>query len=232
MHKYRMRMAGKSSAEIFIYSEIGGYFGGINANDFVKDLAALGKVDTLNVRINSPGGDVYEGLPIYNALKRHPAVVNVDVDGMAFSIASVIAMAGDTIRMAKNAMMMVHETQSGAWGTAEDLRRKADLMDTVTSQIIDIYVARTGESEADIRTLISEETWMTASEALAKGFADEVTEELDMAAHFDLSRFDYHRAPRSLVASQRARAGESRTPWADAARGRIAQMSADRRKIG
>lgn len=196
MPSYRMRLAGKT-AEVFLYDEIGdGFFGGISAKQFADDLNKMGKVDVLNVRVNSPGGDVFQGLAIYNTLKRHPARVVVDIDGMALSIASIISMAGDEIRMAGNAMFMIHDPMSGLFGTAEEHREKADLMDQVKENLVNTYAARTNMEAADVAQMMADETWMQASDALKHGFVDSITDEIDMAACFNLSR--YRHAPKSL----------------------------------
>lgn len=185
---YRIRAAGKT-AEIYLYDFIGGWMSGITAKTVVDDVKALGKIDTLNVHINSPGGDVFEGITIYNVLKQHPADVIIDIDGLAASIASLIAMAGDTIRMADNAMFMIHNPMSGQFGTADELRQKADLLDQVRDNILATYDKQTQLGEPKITELMNAETWMKASEAKQFGFVDEITEDLQMAACFDLSRF-------------------------------------------
>lgn len=220
MLNYRVRMAGNKSAEIFLYDEIGGGFfgGGISAKRFADDLKDLGKIDTLNVRVNSPGGDVFDGLAIYNTLKRHPANVIVDIDGMALSIASVIVMAADEINMAKNAMMMIHDPWTISGGTAEDFRKQADLMDTVKGNLVSTYADRTKMPDNEIADLMSAETWMTADEALANGFADRVTEDLQMAARFDLTRFKH--APKALAR------GPAKPIGNDLYRAKIAAMAA------
>lgn len=198
MASYRMRMVGSKSAEIYLYDEIGiGYYGnGITAKQFADDLKSLGKIDTLNLRVNSPGGDVFDGVAIFNVLKRHPAEVIVDIDGMALSIASVIVMAGDRINIAKNAMLMIHDPWAIAGGTAEDLRAKADLMDQVKENLVTTYADRTRMDAGRIVKLMSAETWMKSQEAVANGFVDNVTEDLALAARFDLSRF--RNAPKDL----------------------------------
>ena len=182
---------GNAAAEVLIYDPIGEnwYGDGLTAKRFRDDLAALGEVQDITVRINSPGGEVFDGFAIYNALKQHPATVTVHVDGMAASIASVIAMAGDEIRMAENAMLMIHDPWTIAMGSAEDFRRKADLMDQVKGNLVDTYARRTGQDAGRISELMAAETWMTAAQARELGFVDDVTEELQVAARFDVSRF-------------------------------------------
>jgi ATP-dependent Clp protease, protease subunit len=199
MPNYRVRMAGSKAAEIYLYDQIGGGFfgGGISAKQFADDLKDLGKIDTLNVRVNSPGGDVFDGLAIYNTLKRHPANVIMDIDGMALSIASIIVMAGDEINMAKNAMMMIHDPWTFAGGTAEDFRKQADLMDQVKGNLVTTYADRTKMDAQEIDDLMAAETWFTADDAKANGFVDSVTEDLALAARFDLTHF--RNAPKLLA---------------------------------
>jgi len=204
---YRIRAAAKG-AEIYLYDVIGGWLGGITARTVVDDVKALGKIDVLNVHINSPGGDVFEGFAIYNVLKQHPADVIVDIDGLAASIASIIAMAGDTIRMADNAMMMIHNPMSGQYGSAEDLRSKADLLDQIRENMIATYDKRTELGAPKISDLADAETWMNASEAKKFGFVDEITDELQMAACFDLSQFK--NVPKMQIAADAPRANPFR----------------------
>ena len=122
-----------------IYDDIGpDWAGGVSANSFAKDLAALGKVDALNVRINSEGGDVFDANAIYNELERHPATVTVDIDGMALSAASVIAMAGNRIRMAENAVLMIHNPWTVRACDAQDFRDTAGILDKVKTTLVRI----------------------------------------------------------------------------------------------
>lgn len=188
---YRLvNRSGSKSADLFIYDDIGeGFFGGITAQQVVADLKTLGVVDTLNVRINSGGGSVFEGVAIFNAIDRNPARVVVHIDGIAASIASIIAMAGAEIRIASNAMVMIHDPAGFSIGTAEDMRRAADLLDTVRGTLVDTYVKRTGNDAGKVSDWMARETWMTAREAVDNGFADSITEPLQIAACGDLSRF-------------------------------------------
>jgi ATP-dependent Clp protease protease subunit len=200
---------GSSRGEIWLYDQVGeGWFGGMSAKTFVAEVQKLGKVDTINLHINSPGGSVFDGVAIYNSLNSHPARIEVDVDGVAASIASLIAMAGDEIRMAANAMMMIHDPMGFAMGGAEDMRKTADLLDQIKGVIANTYAKRTGKKEADVMALMAEETWMTAAEAQDAGFADTVTEEQRIAActGFDLSNFK--RTPAQLTGKPRG-AGHS-----------------------
>lgn len=163
-----------AEAEVFIYGDIGGWWGGVSAEQFAKDIAAL-EVDTLNVRLNSPGGIVFEGVAIYNALARHTANVIVDVEGIAASIASVIAMAGDEVRIAEGSRFMIHDPWSIVMGAAVDLRAEADVLDGLKSDLIDIYTARTEQKRDDLSDWMTAETWLSARDAVDKGFADSMT---------------------------------------------------------
>ena len=188
-----------SSAEILIYEEIGdGWMGGISAKQFAEDVKGLKNVSDINVRINSEGGSVFDGHAIYNTLKNHKARVTVDIDGLAASIASIIAMAGDEIRMAENAFMMIHDPWMVAAGTAGELRSQADVMDKVQEKLVNTYVKRTNGDAEQISAWMADETWMNAEEALERGFVDSITEETRMAARVrDGKR--YKHAPEALI---------------------------------
>jgi len=193
-----------SRGEIWLYDQVGeGWFGGMSAKTFVAEMQKLGKVDVINLHINSPGGSVFDGVAIYNSLKSHPARIEVDVDSVAASIASLIAMSGDEIRMAANAMMMIHDPMGVTVGSADDMRKTADLLDQVKGVIASTYANRTGKKEAEIAALMTEETWMTADDAQKQGFADLVTEEQRIAActGFDFSNF--RRTPSQLTGKAR-----------------------------
>ncbi|MDO8683115.1 MAG: Clp protease ClpP [Armatimonadota bacterium] len=158
-------------AEIFIYDEIG-YFG-CSAQDFAAALTQI-KAKTINVRLNSPGGSVFDGMAIYRALERHSAQVIMHVDGWAASIASVIMCAGDVINIAENAYVMIHQPWSFAMGTAEDMRAEADVLDGLQESIEGIYVDRTAGDVKEIHKWVMAETWFKGKEAVDAGFADNV----------------------------------------------------------
>jgi ATP-dependent protease ClpP protease subunit len=171
-------------AEIFIYEEIGEDFwtgGGITAKNFQKELAEI-KAGQIDLHINSPGGQVFEGLTIHNLLKNHPANVTTYIDGLAASIASVIALAGDKVVMAENALFMIHKASGMVMGTSDDMRDFAEKLDKVNGSIATTYMGKTKKEEAEINDLMAAETWMTATEALDFGFVDEIAGEADMAA--------------------------------------------------
>lgn len=190
-----------SEVELFIYDEIGeGFFGGGITAKAVASLLKEHEPKTIRVRLNSPGGDVFQGAAIYNLLRDHEAKVVVDVDGMALSAASVIAMAGDEIRMAENAMMMVHDPWTITAGAADDLRKDADRLDKVKASIVTTYARRTGKGEEELAQLMADETWMTAADAIELGFIDTITGEQKVAASVRpelLARF--RRAPDELA---------------------------------
>lgn len=176
-----------AQAEVSIHAEIGGW--GIMARDFIRDLRALGPVSQIDLSIHSPGGSVFEGWAVYNALQNHDAQINVRIEGLAASMASVIAMAGDTITMPENSYMMIHDPWGFAMGGAEDMRKNADLLDKLKANIVNVYAERTGIAVEHIEMMMADETWMDGKEAAELGFADEVTGKVEMAAHFDLSRY-------------------------------------------
>lgn len=162
--------------EIRIYGDIGE--GGITASWVVAELERLraaGDAAPLTVRVHSPGGDVFDGMAIHAALMRWPGQKTIEIDGLAASIASVIAMAGDAIRMAPHSMMMIHEPWGGVVGRAEEMRSRAELLDQIAGQITDAYVRKTGLAPDKVRALMAAETWLGASEAVALGFADAVS---------------------------------------------------------
>lgn len=179
-----------NESELTIYGEIadsqGGWFSDgneITPTSFKAELDALGDITALNVYMNSPGGDVFAGQTIYSQLKRHPAMVNMHIDGLAASIASVIAMAGDTITMPANAMMMIHHPMSGVYGNAHEMRSMADTLDKVSESIQETYLAKaSGMKTQDLVALLDAETWLTAQECLDLGLCDVVGEEIAIAA--------------------------------------------------
>ena len=168
---YEIRNAADEEAEIHIYDEIG--FWGISASDFVKELQAI-TAGIINLHLNSPGGEVFDGIAIYNSLKQHPATVNVTVDGLAASTASFIAQAGDRIIMAKSATMMIHEPYGMAVGNSETMQKMAESLGKIGDTIAGIYADRAGGTEAEWRAAMLEETWYRAQEAIDAGLADEV----------------------------------------------------------
>ena len=148
----------------------------VHASDVARVLSELRDARNIVVRINSPGGDAFEGVAIHNLLTAHPADIEVRIDGMALSAASVIAMAGDKIMMARNAMMMIHDPWTFAAGDSKRLREEADRLDKVAGAIASTYAARTGSTADEARATMANETWLTAEEALSQGFCTEIVE--------------------------------------------------------
>lgn len=187
------------SADVHIYDVIGeDWMGGISAKDFVDDINKL-DVMHLNVHINSPGGDVFDGTAIYNALINHKAKVTTHIDGAAISMASVVAMAGDYIVMAENAMMMIHNPWTLAMGDANEFRKTADVLDKTKLNLLAAYNRQTDMGSDAISEMMDAETWMTGPEALANGFVDEITSPVKIAA-FDKRVFaEYNNTPESLI---------------------------------
>ena len=171
---YRIENKADDSAEVLIYNEVGL---GVSAFGLVREVRAS-TAKTINVRLNTPGGRVMDGLAIYNALRSSGKRVVVHVDGMAASIGSVIAMAGDEIRMAKNAYMMIHNPMGAAVGDSDDMRHLAKQLDSIKDTIAETYADRSGgkKTKQEFMALMDAETWFTAKEAKAAGLADVVTD--------------------------------------------------------
>ena len=192
MKKYwEFKNLSDETADLYIYSEIGEDMWGesLSATAFKEELDNMGNVSNLNVYINSPGGSVFDGLAIHNMLKRHKAHKKVFVDGLAASIASVIALAGDEIIIPENAFFMIHMPLSGVYGNAKDFREMAETLDKIAEGIINIYEEKTSLSREDIVAKMEAETWMTGKDAFELGFATEVTEEKKIAACFDMKNY-------------------------------------------
>jgi ATP-dependent protease ClpP protease subunit len=185
---YRLQNKAGEKAALYIYDEIG--YWGDTAASLVDQ---LGKVDAdeIDVHISSPGGDIFDGLAIYQALKSHKAKVTVKVDGLAASIASVIAMAGDTVVIAPKASIMIHDGWTMAVGNAAELRKTADLLDKQSAVIASVYADRSNGDANFWRDQMREETWYTAQEALDAGLVDEIEGQEKRVADepFDLSVF-------------------------------------------
>jgi|TARA_R100000479_G_scaffold148041_1_gene83593 ATP-dependent Clp endopeptidase proteolytic subunit ClpP len=174
------------SVEISIYDEIGDY--GTSAKQFIDDLKSVGGKDIV-IRMNSVGGSVFDGLAIYNVLRSHTGYVNVKIEGLSASIASIIALAGDNIEMAENGFFMIHNPFGKSMGGAEDMRKTADLLDKIKQELVNIYSSKTQLSEETISNMMDEETWLTSQEAKEMGFIDTITEPIKVAASFDFSKF-------------------------------------------
>ncbi|HAM5280007.1 TPA: DUF1983 domain-containing protein [Escherichia coli] len=194
---FRMQAGHQSDADIYIYDEIG--FWGVTAKQFISDLNALGDITHINLHINSPGGDVFEGIAIFNALKTHGASITVYVDGVAASMASVIAMVGNPVIMPENSFMMIHKPFGFTGGDAEDMRTYADLLDKVEAVLLPAYAQKTGKTTDEIAAMLADETWMSGAECLAQGFADQVTPAVKAMACIQSKRTEeFKKMPESI----------------------------------
>lgn len=195
MNSWYSIRARDTGAELSIYDEIGAY--GVSAKAFIAEMGALDTGTDLELRLNSPGGSVFDAVAIYNALQRHDGKVTVTIDGIAASAASYIAMAGDEIVMPENAFLMIHDPSGLVMGTAGDMRDMAEALDKIGGSLIKGYAAKSGKSDDEIATLMAAETWFDAAEAVEAGFADRIAEPVRIAARFDIASF--RNAPPLLV---------------------------------
>lgn len=200
----RVNLAG-DEVTLMLDGVVGNYWGddGITAKGVAAALSPHAHAKTIVVRLNSPGGSIDDGVAIYNMLKAHPAAVRVEILGAAYSIASVIALAGDEIHMAENAMFMIHDPASIVWGSADEMRKEADVLDKYKKNIVETYSARTGKDEKEIVKAMAEETWYTAKEAKAAGFVTHVMENKTATNRVDLKRFNFKRPPAAITNLQK-----------------------------
>ena len=220
MNKFWEFKALGNAGELFLYGEISDtpWWGDeITPAQFQKELAALGDISTLDVHINSPGGDIFAGFSLYNILNRHTATKTVHIDGLAASAASVVVMAGDVIKMPANATLMIHNAWTYAGGGAEELRKTADELDRINDQMADIYAARTGKEKDEISALMTAETWMSGTEALNMGFVNELIENKKVAACADTEKWFalYKHAPKEPLENREPDNGGTIQPAAD-----------------
>lgn len=199
------------AVDLYLYDEIGGW--GASAAQFISALAEF-KGQRVNLHIHSPGGSVFEGHAIFNALRNHPGGVTVYVDGIAASMASVIAMAGAPVKMASNAFLMIHNPWTSGVGDSEELRKQADVLDKLKESLVSIYVAKSGQPRETIAAAMDSETWLDAEEAVAFGLADEVFEGMAVAASIDFSRFSAKAPEGARVFAKPMKAQEIEQPEA------------------
>jgi len=182
-------------AEVAIYDEIGAF--GISAKAFLAELGAIPDEVPITLRINSPGGSVFDAVAIHNALTRHPAGVTAWIDGIAASAASYVAMAAGEVVMPQNAFLMIHDPTGMALGTADDMRAMAEALEKIKTSLVAGYAAKSGRPDAEIGELMRKETWLDASEAVELGLANRIDKPVRIAARFDIGRF--RNAPDVLV---------------------------------
>ena len=195
---YSVKAAGSTEpAEVFIYDQIGSSFwdDGVTPSSLIDEIKALKLKDSdaLSVRINSPGGNMFDGNTIYNYLRSIKQTIDVTIDGMAASAASIIAMAGDTIRMPENSFLMIHNPWMVVAGDSQVMRKTADDLDIMRDGAIKTYLERTGDnlSRDELVTMLDDETWLGADRAVELGFADEVLEPVRAAALAKFKLGDY-----------------------------------------
>lgn len=206
---WEIRAAGRDSLEIRLYELIGEdlFGGGTSAKSFAQDLQDAGHITDITLRVNSPGGNVFDGIAIYNTLLSHPAYIHAIVDGLAASIASVIIMAAKKIEVAENGMVMIHNPHASVFGAdSAEMRKMADTMDKVKQSMVTTYRRHTDLSASEIGKLMDAETWLSAGEAVEQGFADGVLDPDEkngpaLAANFDPAIFDrFQHVPRQIAA--------------------------------
>lgn len=182
-------------ADVFVFDEVTSW--GVSAQDFAKDFQELlaSKPKRINLHINSPGGNVSDGVAIHNTIKRATMPVESFIEGWAASIATVIALAGDPVNMSANSMFMIHDPSGFVLGGAEEMRKTAKILDAVKQTILNTYVSKTGKEREELSQKMTDETWFTAQEAVGFGFADAITDEVELVARFDPSKFEYKNMP-------------------------------------
>ena len=183
---YNIQNKAGETADIYIFDEIGTY--GVTAQDFISEIKGL-KDMPINLRINSLGGDVFDGMAMYNVIKRREAKTTVYIEGIAASIATIIALGADEVIMAENSLFMIHNAWGGTSGEAKDMRKTAETLDKITGELTDIYVKKTGLSYDALAEMMDEESWLNAEEAFSLGFVDTISDSIKVAAKYDVSKF-------------------------------------------
>ncbi len=200
---YRIKAEGSGPAIVYLYGTVGqDWWGeGNSALDFAKELDDLGGRD-IELRVNSEGGDVFEGYAIYSALNRYQGRITAYVDGLAASAASFLIMAADEVVMGEPAFLMIHNSWTFAIGNADELRDVSDRLDAIDGQIVGIYERKSGKSADDIAGAMAAETWFTSEQALEWGLIDRIDEGLKAAACVSRERAKLYAAiPESVVVS-------------------------------
>ena len=178
--------ASSKSADVYIFDEIGTF--GLTAQSFIEEIKSY-KDTPMSLHINCVGGDVFEGMAIYNVLKKRTARTTVYIEGIAASMGSVIALAGDEVVMAENSLFMIHNAWGGAMGEATEIRKTAAILDKISGEIADIYTKKTNLPYNRVKEMMDEETWLSADEAFNLGFIDSISDAIKVAAKYDVSKF-------------------------------------------
>ena len=183
---YKIEALSDDEAEILIYDLIGWPFN--DAGEFARSLSGI-SAKTITVRINSPGGDVFDAISIFNALQSHKAKIITRIESLADSSSSFIALGGKEVQAYRNAMMMIHEPWVYSAGNQYDLREIAEILGKISNNMVDIYAANSNVGKRELREMMKNETWFTAKEAMDKGFIDTIVDGKAVKAAFDLSMF-------------------------------------------
>jgi len=193
--------AGEDSTTVYVYDEIG--YWGVTAKEFCDALNGVA-TSVINLKINSPGGDVFDGMSLYNAFANHPGGVTVRIEGLAASMASIVAMGGRKVEAYQNTMFMIHNAWTVAGGDHNAMREIAEIIEKISGQMLEVYTGKTKTGKKDMKQMMDDETWMTAGEAEAKGFIDTVLNSGKGAkGQFDLSMFA--NVPEGIVEEQEGR---------------------------
>jgi len=183
---YNIQNKASETADVYIFDEIGAY--GVTAQDFIAEIKDL-KDMPINIRINSLGGDVFNGMAIYNVIKKRTYNTTVYIEGIAASIATIIALGADEVVMSENSLFMIHNAWGGTMGDAKDMRKSAATLEKISAELTEIYVKKTGLSYDRVAEMMDEETWLNAEEALELGFINAISDAIKIAAKYDVSKF-------------------------------------------
>ena len=183
---YNIQNKANKVAEVYIFDEIGSH--GVTAQKFIEEIKGLGD-RPINIRINSLGGDVFNGMAIHNVLKKRTYNTTVYIEGIAASIATIIALGADEVIMAENSLFMIHNAWGGVMGDAKEMRKSAATLEKISNELTEIYVKKTGLSYDAIAEMMDNETWLSADEAYELGFVDSISDAMKIAAKYDVSKF-------------------------------------------
>ena len=183
---YNIQNKASETADIYIFDEIGMY--GVTAQDFIGEIKEL-KNTPINLRINSLGGDVFNGMAIYNVIKKREAKTTVYIEGIAASIATIIALGADEVVMSENSLFMIHNAWGGTMGDAKDMRKSAETLEKISTELTEIYMKKTGLSYDVVSNMMDEKTWLNSEEAYELGFVDTISDAIKIAAKYDVSKF-------------------------------------------
>ena len=183
---YNIQNKANKVAEVYIFDEIGSH--GVTAQKFIEEIKGLGD-RPINIRINSLGGDVFNGMAIHNVLKKRTYNTTVYIEGIAASIATIIALGADEVIMAENSLFMIHNAWGGVMGDAKEMRKSAATLEKISNELTEIYVKKTGLSYEAISEMMDNETWLSADEAYELGFVDSISDAMKIAAKYDVSKF-------------------------------------------